>query len=145
MHRLAMPLCGKIEHAKHRLSSSTMAIDDRPDGGDDEASTKESIGLDLILPTFARDRGSTYETPLRTRARDGAVHGRHETAEAPAAQAVCHRGHEKLNCKKNVCNRVDRVVASRHGMFERRDWKTKQRTNLQCAVIEPSDWLDSHP
>ena len=43
MHRLAAPACGKVVHAKHRLSSSRMAIADRPcngtdDGGDDEAS-----------------------------------------------------------------------------------------------------------
>lgn len=42
MHRLAMPDFGKVVHAKHRLSSSTMAIADRPNS-DDEASRKKAL------------------------------------------------------------------------------------------------------
>jgi len=42
MHRLATPARGKVVHAKHRLSSSMMAIGDRP-SNNDEASRKKAF------------------------------------------------------------------------------------------------------
>jgi hypothetical protein len=55
MHRLTTPVRGNVVHAKHRLSSSTMAIADRPNNNDEASRKKAFIYIYLFEPLFNGD------------------------------------------------------------------------------------------